>query len=175
MNLTLKCGGINVKNYLSYLEKLQSKMDYSEGVDMKKVKEYIDIRDSCRRLSQLCGSFLLLLLPLLWVVRSHVDSLTSSFLTFCMLLALLFIGGSCVANAATSKHHEYLANVERDKIYLSNCNVIKNEIVNDGEEQIRQLILWNEMCELSDEDTEKYKNLLRIVKSVCRDYVEIYK
>ena len=68
-----------MENYLSYLEQLQSKMDYSEGVDMKKVKEYIDIRDSCRRLSQLCGSFLLLLLPLLWVVRSHVDSLTSTF------------------------------------------------------------------------------------------------
>lgn len=47
-----------MENYLSYLEKLQSKMDYSEGVDMKKVKEYIDIRDSCRRLSQLCVIFI---------------------------------------------------------------------------------------------------------------------
>jgi hypothetical protein len=92
-----------------------------------------------------------------------------------MLLALLFIGGSCVVNAATSKYYEYLADVERDKIYLSNYNVIKNEIVNDGEEQIRQLILWNNMCELSDEDTEKYKELLRIVKSVSGEYVEIYK
>lgn len=164
-----------MENYLSYLEKLHGKMDYSDGVDVKKVKEYIDVRGSCRRLSHLCGSFLLLLLPLLWMVRSHVDSLTSSFLTFCMSLALLFIGGSCVVNAATSKYYEYLADVERDKIYLSNYNVIKNEIVNDGEEQIRQLILWNNMCELSDEDTEKYKELLRIVKSVSVEYVEIYK
>lgn len=164
-----------MENYLSYSKKLQSKMDYGEGVDMKKVKEYIDIRDSCRRLSQLCGSFLLLLLPLLWVVRLHVDSLTSSFLTYCMLLALLFVGGSCVVNAATSKHYEHLACVERDKIYLSNYNVIKNEIVNDGEEQIRQLILWNKMCELSDADTVKYKELLRIVRAICKEYKEIYK
>lgn len=164
-----------MENYLLYLEKLQGKIDYSDGVDMKKVKEYIDVRDSCRRLSHLCGSFLLLLLPLLWVVRSHVDSLTSSFLTCCMLLALLFVGGSCVVNASTSKHYEHLACVEGDKIYLSNYNVIKNEIVNDGEEQIRQLILWNEMGELSDENAGKYKELLRIVRAVCREYKEIYK
>lgn len=164
-----------MENYLAYLEKLQSKMDYGDGVDDKKVKEYIDIRDSCRKLARLCGLFLLLLLPLLWVVRSHVDSLTSSFLTYCMLISLLFVGGNYVVNALTSKHYEHLACVEKDKIHILNYDVIKNELVNDGEEQIRQLILWNEMCELSNENTEKYEELLRIVKSVCREYVEIYK
>ena len=31
------------------------------------------------------------------------------------------------------------------------------------------------MCELSDKDAGKYKELLRIVRAVCREYKDIYR
>ena len=68
-----------------------------------------------------------------------------------------------------------MASTELDKIYTSNYKTIKNEIVSDGDEQIRQLILWENMYELSPTYEIRYRELLRIVKSVCREYSEIYK
>lgn len=72
-------------------------------------------------------------------------------------------------------YYKNLGCYERDKIYFANYDIVKNEILNDGDEQIRQLILWNEMCDLTIANQKRYKELLRIVREVCREYKEIYK
>lgn len=68
-----------------------------------------------------------------------------------------------------------LSRNERDKVYNVNYSVIKNAIIEDGDEHMKQLVTWWRMCELSDEDEEKYAELLRIIHDVCREYTLIWR
>ena len=72
-----------------------------------------------------------------------------------------------------SNRYEKLANVEYDKVYDANYKHIKEIIINDGVEQLRQLRAWNKMCVLSKDDESKYRELLRIVRKICICYGDI--
>ena len=74
-----------------------------------------------------------------------------------------------------SEHYGELMHKERDKVYNLNYSNIKNIIVNDGDEHMKQLVTWWRMCELSSEDNEKYAELLRIVGDICREYVILWR
>lgn len=164
-----------MENYLEYLEKLQNKMDFSEGVDDKKVTLYFDMKNVNQRVSNLFILVLLSLESLLWVVGVTVDIEYRNIIEGVMVFVFLFCGFVVLRYAADALFYKNLACYERDKIYFTNYNVIKNEILNDGDEQIRQLILWENMYELSPTDEVRHRELLRIVKSVCGEYSEIYK
>lgn len=162
-------------NYVEYLEKLQGKMDFSKSVDNKKVKFYFDMKNVNQRLSNLFISALVSLELLLCVVGVTTDIVYRNIIVWVMVAVLLFFGFTALLYAGNAASHENLACYERDKIYFANYDIIKNEIVNDGEEKIRQLIQWNDMCDLTVANQKRYKELLRIVKSVCNEYVKIYK
>lgn len=162
-------------NYVEYLEKLQGKMDFSKSVDNKKVKFYFDMKNVNQRLSNLFISALVSLELLLCVVGVTTDIVYRNIIVCVMVAVLLFFGFTALLYAGNAASHENLACYERDKIYFANYDIIKNEIVNDGEEKIRQLIQWNDMCDLTVANQKRYKELLRIVKSVCNEYVKIYK
>ena len=164
-----------MENYLAYLEKLQSKMDFSKNVDDKKVALYFDMKNVNQRLSNLFISALVSLELLLCVVGVTTDIVYRNIIVWVMVAVLLFFGFTALLYAGNAASHENLACYERDKIYFANYDIIKNEIVNGGDEQIRQLILWNEMCDLTIANQKRYKELLRIVRAVCREYKEIYK
>lgn len=162
-------------NYVEYLEKLQGKMDFSKSVDNKKVKFYFDMKNVNQRLSNLFISALVSLELLLCVVGVTTDIVYRNIIVWVMVAVLLFFGFTALLYAGNAASHENLACYERDKIYFANYDIIKNKIVNDGEEKIRQLIQWNDMCDLTVANQKRYKELLRIVKSVCNEYVKIYK
>lgn len=162
-------------NYVEYLEKLQGKMDFSKSVDNKKVKFYFDMKNVNQRLSNLFISALVSLELLLCVVGVTTDIVYRNIIVWVMVAVLLFFGFTALLYAGNAASHENLACYERDKIYFANYDIIKNEIVNDGEEKIRQLIQWNDVCDLTVANQKRYKELLRIVKSVCNEYVKIYK
>ena len=77
-------------------------------------------------------------------------------------------------NGNKAEHYGELFRNERDKVYNANYSVIKNTIIEDGDEQMQQLVTWERMCELTAEDKEKYSELLRIVHDVCRAYVILW-
>lgn len=162
-------------NYLEYLEKLQSKMDFSKSVDDEKVALYFELRNVNRRLSKLFIVTLVILELFLWFLGIHMNMVNRNIIAVLMTLGLVFLGYGLIRHAADSVHYNNMACLGRDRIYFANYAIIKNEILNDGEEQIRQLILWNNMCDLTVVNQKRYKELLRIVESVCREYVEIYK
>ena len=162
-------------NYLEYLEHLQGKMDFSENVDYDKVKLYFDLKNVNQRVLTLFVGVLLSLESLLWVIGVTVDVVYRNIIVGVMVCVLLFCGFAVLRHGGEALFYKNLACYERDKIYFANYDIIKNEILNDGEEQIRQLILWNEMYDLTVVNQKRYKELLRIVKSVCGEYVEIYK
>lgn len=162
-------------NYVEYLEKLQSKMDFRKSVDDKKVKFYFDMKNVNQRLSNLFISALVSLELLLCVIGVTTDIVYRNIIVGVMVAVLLFFGFTALLYASNAASYENLACYERDKIYFANYDIIKNEVVNDDDEQIRQLILWKNMYELSPTDEVRYRELLRIVKSVCEEYSEIYK
>ena len=162
-------------NYVEYLEKLQSKMDFRKSVDDKKVKFYFDMKNVNQRLSNLFISALVSLELLLCVIGVTTDIVYRNIIVGVMVAVLLFFGFTALLYAGNAASYENLACYERDKIYFANYDIIKNEVVNDDDEQIRQLILWKNMYELAPTDEVRYRELLRIVKSVYEEYSEIYK
>lgn len=164
-----------MENYLEYLEKLQNKMDFSESIDDEKVTLYFDMKNVSHRVSNLFILVLLSLELLLWVIGVTVDIVYRNIIAGGMVFVLLFCGFAVLGYAGNALFYKNLACYERDKIYFANYGVIKNAIINDGEGQLRQLMLWNDMCELSVKHQKQYKELLRIVESVCREYRAIYK
>lgn len=166
-----------MKEYEEYLRKLQSKMDFSDRMDDKAVVQYLERRDEYRLTFNLLALCVLLLIPVLWYlgISSYGDDLYVRFLFIIVMLVMLILGIMSIVNGSKVDHYSSVALTELNKIYTSNYKTIKNEIVNDGDEQIRQLILWENMYELSPTDTVRYRELLRIVKSVCEEYSEIYK
>ena len=111
----------------------------------------------------------------MYVVGVTVDISYRNIIAGVMVLVLLFCGFAVLRYGGEAVSYKNLACYERDKIYFANYDIIKNEILNDGEEHVRQLILWNNMYDLTVANQKRYKELLRIVESVCGEYVEIYK
>lgn len=158
-----------MKNYLAYLEKLQQEMIIGSEVDYDKVSEWVDKRDT-------------------WSSRGDYAKITmlACFLTSLMYLKLETIGifvmfvvlgfiAMLVNTYVMDRSDEYgkLANTESDKVYDANYKHIKELIINDGVEQLRQLRAWDEMCVLSKTDESKYHELLRIVRTICFNYHDI--
>lgn len=158
-----------MKNYLAYLEKLQQEMIIESEVDYDKVSEWVDKRDT-------------------WSSRGDYAKITmlACFLTSLMYMKRETIGIFVMLNALgviaifvnayimdRSDECEKLANAESDKVYDANYRHIKEIIINDGVEQLRQLRAWNKMCVLSRDDESKYRELLRIVRTICICYSDI--
>ena len=72
-----------------------------------------------------------------------------------------------------SDEYGKLANAEFDKVYDANYKHIKEIVIDDGVEQLRQLRAWGKMCVLSKDDELKYRELLRIVRTICICYGDI--
>ena len=72
-----------------------------------------------------------------------------------------------------SDEYGKLANAEFDKVYDANYKHIKEIIINDGVEQLRQLRAWYKMCVLRPEEESKYRELLRIVRTICICYGDV--
>lgn len=158
-----------MKNYLAYLEKLQQEMIIESEVDYDKVSEWVYKRD-------------------MWSSRGDYAKITmlACFLTSLMYVKLEAIGifvmfvvlgfiAMLVNVYMMDRSDEYgkLSNTESDKVYDTNYKHIKELIINDGVEQLRQLIAWDKMCVLSKTDESKYHELLRIVRTICFNYHDI--
>ena len=72
-----------------------------------------------------------------------------------------------------SDEYGKLANAEFDKVYDANYKHIKEIVINDGVEQLRQLRAWDKMLVLSKNDESKYRELLRIIRTICICYSDI--
>lgn len=91
-----------MKEYEEYLRKLQSKMDFSDGVDDKAVEQYLERRDEYRLTSNLLALCALLLIPVLWYlgVSSYGDDLYVRFLFIIVMLVMLILGIMSIVNGS---------------------------------------------------------------------------
>lgn len=159
-----------MENYLAYLEKLQGEMNLDKVVDKNKVIEYRESHDKYNRLSIIFG-FIGIAVALSMVFVAYYSRIGT------MVVMLVAFGFLDVVIKYGNKADRYgeLSRNERDKVYNVNYSAIKNAIIEDGDEHMKQLVTWWRMCELSDEDEEKYAELLRIIHDVCREYTSIWR
>lgn len=158
-----------MKNYLAYLEKLQKEMIIESEVDYDKVSELVDKRDTwssrgCYAKITAMACFLTSLMYVNWETRKI-------FVMFVVLgVIAIFVDAFMM-----DESHRYgkLANEEYDKVYDANYRHIKEIITNDGVEQLRQLRAWDKMCVLRPVEESKYRELLRIVRTICICYSDI--
>jgi hypothetical protein len=134
------------------------------------VEEYRKLRSKYNNLASLFG--------VIAVVLAFSTLLVLNYSTGGIILPIilaLFTGGLMAEFGGKSEHYGELVRNERDKVYNLNYSNIKNIIVNDGDENMKQLATWERMCELTASDKEKYAELLRIVHDVCWDYTRIWR
>jgi hypothetical protein len=159
-----------MENYVEYLERLQKEMNLNEKVNHEKLEEYRKLYSKYGYLASLFGFLAIVLaLSMLFIAPYSKIGVLAAIV---VLLGFMYF----VADFSDKAEHyrESLLN-ERDKVYNLNYSNIKNLIINDGDEHLKQLATWWRMCELSDEDKEKYADLLRIVNDVCREYVLLWR
>lgn len=158
-----------MKNYLEYLEKLQKEMNLDEEVDIAKLEEYERLYSKYNALSSLSGVIAIALaFSMIFVAHYSIGSL------LLRIILSLFSGGLMVEFGGKAEHYSESLYNERNKVYNLNYSNIKNIIINDGDEHMRQLTTLERMCELTTEDEEKYAELLRIIHDVCREYVILW-
>ena len=152
-----------MENYLAYLEKLQGEMNLDTVVDKNKLIEYRESYDKYNRLSSIFG-FIGIAVALSMVFVAHYSRIGAMVVMLVAFGFLYFV----IKYGDKADHYGELSRNECDKVYNVNYSVIKNAIIEDGDEHMKQLVTWWRMCELSDEDEEKYAELLRIIHDVCR-------
>lgn len=158
-----------MKNYLAYLERLQQEMIIESEVDYDKVSEWVDKRDTWSSRGDYAKITMLacFLTSLMYVKLETIG-------IFIMLIVLgviaIFVN---VYMMDRSDEYGKLANTESDKVYDANYKRIKEIIIDDGVEQLRQLRAWDKMCVLSKTDESKYHELLRIVRTICICYGDV--
>lgn len=158
-----------MENYVEYLERLQQEMNLDEKVNLDKLKEYRELYSKYSALASLFGFIAMILaVSTIFVLRYSIGGSIVAF------ILALFCGGLMAEFGGKDEHYRELTRKERDKVYNLNYSNIKNIIINDGDEQIRQLVTWERMCELTTENKEKYNELLRIVHDVCREYTTLW-
>ena len=158
-----------MKNYLAYLEKLQKEMIIESEVDYDKVSEWVDRRDTW---SSRGGYAKITILACFLTSLMYMKLETIGIFVMMIVLGLIAI----LVNAYMmyrSDEYGKLASAEFDKVYDANYRHIKELVINDGVEQLRQLRAWYKMCVLNKDDESKYHELLRIVRTICICYGDV--
>lgn len=163
-----------MKEYLDYLEKLNTLVDNDEI--LFKAASAIVIKDR-KRLWDLTF-WLSLILAILTLGGTIVSMSTYYYHHQVTWVAPLVIGMICVvswvlATVAASKSIDYY-NVLLDLEYASpldsSYSIVRNAIVDEGDEFMKKLFDWLQLYVLSSEDWKKYRYVLHVIDSLREDY-----
>ena len=163
-----------MKEYLDYLEKLNTLVDNDEI--LFKSASAIVIKD--RKLLWDWTFWLSLVLAILSLGGTIVSMSAYYYHHQGTWVTPLVIGMVCViswvlAITAASKSIDYY-NVLLDLEYASPIDssyaVVRNAIVDDGDEFMKKLFDWLQLYVLSSEDWKKYRYVLHVIDSLREDY-----
>ena len=163
-----------MKEYLDYLEKLNTLVDNDEI--LFKSASAIVIKD--RKLLLDWTFWLSLVLAILSLGGTIVSMSAYYYHHQGTWVTPLVIGMVCViswvlATTAASKSIDYY-NVLLDLEYASPIDssyaVVRNAIVDDGDEFMKKLFDWLQLYVLSSEDWKKYRYVLHVIDSLREDY-----
>lgn len=163
-----------MKEYLDYLEKLNTLVDNDEI--LFKSASAIVIKDRKRLWD---WTFWLSLLTGILSLGGTIISMSACYYHHQgTWVTPLVIGMICVvswvlATAAASKSIDYY-NVLLDLEYASpldsSYSIVRNAIVDEGDEFMKKLFEWLQLYVLSSEDWVKYRYVLHVIDSLREDY-----
>lgn len=163
-----------MKEYIEYLEKLNSLVDRDE-ITLKSVRA-VSIKERKRMWDWTL--WLSLVLAILSLGGTIVSMSAYYYHHQGTWVTPLVIGMVCVvswvlATTAASKSIDYY-NVLLDLEYASPIDssyaIVRNAIVDEGEEFMRKLFVWERLYVLSSEDWAKYRYVLHVIDSLREDY-----
>lgn len=163
-----------MKEYLDYLEKLNTLVDKDEI--LFKSASAIVIKDRKRLWDW--TFWLSLILAILSLGGTIVSMSAYYYHHQGTLVTPLVIGMICVvswvlATVAASKSIDYY-NVLLDLEYASPIDssyaIVRNAIVDEGNEFMKKLFDWLQLYVLSSEECEKYRYVLYVIDSLREDY-----
>lgn len=163
-----------MNEYLDYLEKLNTLVDKDEI--LFKSASAIVIKDRKRLWD---WTFWLSLILAILSLGGTIVSMSAYYYHHQVTwVTPLVIGMICVvswvlATAAASKSIDYY-NVLRDLEYASpldfSYSIVRNAIVDEGDEFMKKLFGWLQLYVLSSEDCAKYEYVLHVIDSLREDY-----
>lgn len=163
-----------MKEYLDYLEKLNTLVDKDEI--LFKSASAIVMKDRKRMWDW--TFWLSLVLAILSLGGTIVSMSACYYHHQGTWVTPLVIGMVCVvswvlATTAASKSIDYynvLLNLEYASPIDSSYAIVRNAIVDEGDEFMRKLFDWLQLYVLSSEDWAKYRYVLHVIDSLREDY-----
>lgn len=162
-----------MKEYLDYLEKLNSLIDKNEIIFKSTKAVIIEGR------KRLCDwtFWLSLLIGIASIGGTIINMVTYYHYSQGTWMTPLLIGMICVLSWALvvvsgSKAIEYY-NILLDSYYASSGDssyaIVRNTIVDDGEELMTKLFEWERLYALTSEEQCKYKYILEVIRALRTD------
>lgn len=165
---------IVVKEYLDYLEKLNTLVDKDEI--LFKSASAIVIKERKRQWD--CTFWLSLLSGIVSLTGTIISMSSYYYHRQGTWVTPLVIGMICVvswvlATAAASKSIDYyniLLDLEYASPLDSSYSIVRNAIVDEGDEFMKKLFDWQRLYLLVGEDLKKYEYVVQVIESLRHDY-----
>lgn len=163
-----------MKEYIEYLEKLNSLVDRDE-ITLKSIRA-ASIKERKRLWDRTFW------LSLVLAILSLGGTIVSMSAYYChhqgTWVTPLVIGMVCVVSwvltaVAVNKSIDYydvLLDLEYASPIDSSYAIVRNAIVDEGDEFMKKLFDWLQLYVLSSEDWEKYRYVLHVIDSLIEDY-----
>lgn len=167
-----------MKEYLEYLDKLNSLVDTDElervRDDCQRQKLYV------RKLGRLCVTAVLLIVGLCVPTFNGLGELARS--SFCggkyngtgtllwLTLLVVVFGFTCWLATVYSANEEKLNSMLGISYVEHSYATIRNTIIDEGEEFMRKLFVWERLYTLTVEDKHKYDYVLKVVRTLRVEY-----
>lgn len=164
---------LNMKEYLEYLEKLNSLVDVNEII-FKSARATV-IKDRKRSWD---WTFWLSLLVGILSIGGTIVTMVNYYYHQGTWLTPLVVGMMCVlswalSTVAASKSIEYY-NVLLDLEYASPVDssyaIVRNTIIDDGNEFMKKLFEWERLYALTEDERLKCKYVLEVIRSLRADF-----
>lgn len=162
-----------MKEYLEYLEKLNLLVDVNEII-FKSARATV-IKDRKRSWD---WTFWLSLLVGILSIGGTIVTMVNYYYHQGTWLTPLVVGMMCVlswalSTVAASKSIEYY-NVLLDLEYASPVDssyaIVRNTIIDDGNEFMKKLFEWERLYALTEDERLKYKYVLEVIRSLRADF-----
>ena len=158
-----------MKKYLEYLEQLNLRVDMNEII-FKSARVTV-IKDRKRSWD---WTFWLSLLVGILLIGGTIVTMVDYYYHQGTWLTPLVVGTMCVlswtlSTVAASKSIEYY-NVLLDLEYDSSYAIVRNTIIDDGNEFMKKLFEWERLYALTENERLKYKYVLEVIRSLRVDF-----
>lgn len=167
-----------MKEYLEYLEKLNVLVDKSEFDEMK--EDY----QQCKSKTRLWGCVtVLLLLPtfcaLIMTLGLNGDPLHSLVYSYkhgsgdkvlWLVLFFILLGFSMWSTITSTNYNVKMESMQHISYFKHSYSTIRNTIIDEGEEFMRKLFVWERLYTLTEDDRTKYDYVLKVIYNLGLEY-----